>query len=301
MNQPQFKGTGVALVTPFLNGAVDYKSLEKIIDHVINGGVDYIVALGSTGESVMLNSKETVEVISFIVEKVQKRVPIVAGHFGQNSTAHLLERIKRTDFSGISAIMSSSPSYVKPTQEGIYQHYMAVADVSPLPIIIYNVPGRTASNVKPATIVRLANDHSKFIGVKDATGNILQSIDIIKDKPKGFLVLSGDDPTAMAHILIGGDGIISVIANSIPKEFSNMINTVLAGNHDKAKQLNDKIHGLHHWMYIEGNPVGIKAAMEFQNLCAREVRLPLMPMTKNNFEMMSKELEHFLLTAHKVS
>lgn len=299
MNPQQFKGTGVALVTPFLNGAVDYPALEKIIEHVLKGGVDFVVALGSTGEAVMLTHEETNEVMSFIVQKVNKRVPIVAGHFGGNSTRHLIERVYRTDFTGIDAIMSSSPSYVKPTQEGIYQHYMALAEVSPLPIIIYNVPGRTSSNVKPSTILRLANADSKFIAVKDATGNILQSISIIKDKPENFLVLSGDDPTAMAHMLAGGDGVISVIANALPKAFTNIINACIAGDKEKARHLNDLIHDLHHWMYVEGNPAGIKAALHFQDLCTKEVRLPLVPMTADCYEGMSKDLEQFLLTFHK--
>jgi len=301
MNLQQFKGVGVAIVTPFKNGAVDFDNLERIIEHVIDGGVDYIVALGSTGESVMLNKNECTQIISFIVKKTNNRVPIVAGHFGGNSTGHLIERLENNDFTGVSAIMSSSPSYVKPSQEGIYQHYMAVAEASPLPLIIYNVPGRTSSNVEPATIVRLANDHSKFIAVKDATGSLTQSIEIIKDKPKDFLVLSGDDPTAMAHMLIGGDGIISVIANSIPKAFSNMINAAAAGDLAKAKHLNDLMHDLHHWLYVEGNPVGIKAALEFQDLCSREVRLPLVGMTNDTYQLMTKELEKVLLNIHQVS
>jgi len=299
MNLQQFRGTGVAIVTPFLKGAVDYKSLEKIIDHIIEGGVNYIVALGSTGESVMLTRKETNAVLAFIVKKTNKRVPVVAGHFGGNSTNHLIERVKEADLTGVAAIMSSSPSYVKPTQEGIYRHYMALAEVSPLPIILYNVPGRTSSNMKPATILRLANADSKFIAIKDATGDILQSIAIIRDKPDNLLVLSGDDPTAMAHVLAGGDGVISVVANAIPRSFTNMINATMAGEVKKARKLNDLIHNLHHWMYVEGNPTGVKAALSFQNLCTKEVRLPLVPLTKDRYGGMAKELEQFLLTVHK--
>ena len=301
MNLQQFKGTGVAIVTPFLDGAIDFNALERIVEHVIEGGINFIVALGSTGEALLLNREEQNKVLACIIEKVNKRVPIVAGHFGGNNTNQLIKKIRETDFTGVTAIMSSSPSYVKPTQEGIYQHYMAIADAAPLPIIIYNVPGRTASNIKPSTILRLANDHSNFIGVKDATGNILQSIEIIKDKPDHFLVLSGDDPTAMAHVLAGGDGVISVISNAIPRAFTNMINATLDGEQEKARHLNDLIHNLHHWMYVEGNPAGVKAALHFQDLCSMEVRLPLVAMNKDTYHSMSEELEKFLLTFHKTS
>ncbi len=301
MNPQQFKGTGVAIVTPFLNGAIDFDALERIIEHVINGGVNYIVALGSTGEAVLLNKKEQTQVLSFIVEKVNKRLPIVAGHFGGHSTQLLIEKAQSTDLTGVSAIMSSSPSYVKPTQEGIYQHFMVFSEAAPLPIIAYNVPSRTGSNMKPTTAIRLANDSSNIIGVKDATGDIVQSIEIIKDKPKDFLVLSGDDPSAMAHIMAGGDGVISVISNSIPKAFTNMVNAALAGQQHKAAKLNGLIHNLHHWMYVEGNPTGVKAALHFQGLCSKELRLPLMAMTNDTYQSMSVELEQFLLTFHKAS
>ena len=300
MNLQQFRGTGVAIVTPFLNGAVDFNALERVVEHVIKGGINFIVALGSTGEALLLSPEEQNQVLAFIVEKTNKRVPIVAGQFGGNNTKQLIEKFQETDFTGVTAIMSSSPSYVKPTQEGIYQHYMAIAKVSPLPIIIYNVPSRTASNIKPTTILRLAHDNAKFVAVKDATGNILQSIEIIKAKPDNFLVLSGDDPTAMVHVLAGGDGVISVIANAIPKAFSNMINATLNGKHKTARHVNDLIHNLHHWMYVEGNPAGVKAALHFQNLCSTEVRLPLTSMTDDTYQSLSEELEQFLLTFHKV-
>lgn len=293
MNQQQFSGTGVALVTPYQQGKVDFDALEHIIEHVITGGVDFIVSLGSTGEAIMLTTQECKEIFKFTLERVNGRLPVVAGLFGANSTLHLLERMRNyaPELEGFSAIMSSSPSYVKPTQEGIFQHYMALEAVSPLPIIIYNVPARTASNVCAETTLRLANASKKFIAVKEASGQMDQIVSIIKHKPEGFLVLSGDDTLTLPIIACGGQGIISVIANALPEQFSTMVRAALSGDFDTARRIHLDLHDIHPLLYVDGNPAGIKAVMHQMGLCNNEVRLPLVPVRENTYENLKKELE----------
>jgi 4-hydroxy-tetrahydrodipicolinate synthase len=292
MNYQIFRGTGVALITPFMpEGGVDFSALERIIDHVVEGKVDYIVSLGTTGEAITLNSRECQEVLSFTVKYVAGRVPIVAGYFGSNSTTHLLERIKSVNLEGVSALLSSSPAYSKPTQEGIFQHYMAVADASPLPIILYNVPGRTASNVAPETLIRLANESSKFVGVKEASGNMNQIQYLLKHRPStDFLVISGDDQTTLASIACGADGVISVIANAYPKEWTSMVNAAMGGDFVVSRHLNDFLHDIHPLLYVEGNPVGIKAACSILELSPNVFRLPLTPMTVGNYNKLRVEM-----------
>ena len=294
MKQQQFRGTGVALVTPFKNGEIDFTSLGRIIEHTIDGGVDYLVSLGTTGESVTLNTDESQKVFDFTIKVNAGRVPLIAGLFGGNDTAALVRKIKNFDFSGFDGILSSSPAYNKPTQEGIYQHYMKIAEASPVPIIIYNVPGRTASNILPETILRLANASNKFVAVKEASGDIVQGMKIIKEKPEHFSVLSGDDPTAFSLITAGGQGVISVIANALPEQFSEMVRSALAGDIDTARELNLRMLDLHPWLYVDGNPAGIKAALEILNLGTRNVRLPLVPIQERNFLGLKKELEKVL-------
>ncbi len=293
MNQQQFSGTGVALVTPYRKGKVDFDALERIIEHVIKGGVDFIVSLGSTGESVMLTTAECKEVFKHTFEKVNGRVPIVGGLFGANSTAHLLERLKVYDdvMGGFSAIMSSSPSYVKPTQEGIYQHFMALEAASPLPIIIYNVPGRTASNVTADTTLRLARASKKFIAVKEASGQIDQACSIIKHRPEDFLVLSGDDALTLPILACGGNGVISVIANALPEQFSGMVRAALSGDFDTARRLHLDLHDIHPLLYVDGNPAGIKALLKIMGLCSSEIRSPLMPVRDSTYDRLKVELE----------
>ena len=286
----QFRGTGVALVTPFKNGEVDFPALDKIIAHTINGGVDFLVSLGTTGEEASLTDAESHQVLQRAIQINAGRLPIVAGNFGGNDTAALVHKINSFDFTGVDAIMSSSPAYVKPNQEGIYQHYMALAAASPVPIIIYNVPGRTGSNITPATLVRLANASKKFIAVKDASGSIEQGTKTIKDKPDSLLFLSGDDENALALAACGSDGVISVIANSHPAEYATMMRSALNGDYESAKAINLALLDVHHYLYVEGNPVGIKAAMEILGFCSSEVRLPLAPMSAENYEGLKKEL-----------
>ncbi|MFK7776183.1 MAG: 4-hydroxy-tetrahydrodipicolinate synthase [Saprospiraceae bacterium] len=288
----QFRGTGVAVVTPFLsNGVIDFDTLEKILEYQIDEGVDYIVSLGTTGEAITLSSDECLSVLNFTKKIVRKRVPIVAGLFGRNDTRALVERIKSFDFEGFAGILSSSPAYNKPTQEGIFQHYMELAKVSPLPIIIYNVPGRTASNVNADTIVRLANASEKFAAVKDASGDLVQGMKTIKNKPAHFSVLSGDDPTCLPLLACGGDGVISVIANAFPREFSTMVNAGMEGDLKTANYINEALLDVHQWLYCEGNPVGIKGAMELLNFGQRDVRLPLVKLSETNLENLKLEMD----------
>lgn len=290
----RFIGTGVAIVTPFQNGHVDFTALEKIIEHVINGGVNYIVALGSTGEAATLDDAECRHILDFCIEKINNRVPLMAGNFGGNNTRELVSRIKNFDFSGIDAILSASPSYVKPSQEGIYQHYMAIAEVSPVPIMLYNVPGRTSSNMTWETTVRLAEKSEKFVGIKEASGDLVQVTHVIKNKPDHFIVTSGDDELTLPMMALGGDGVISVIANALPRQFSMMINAALDNDVYAAREINFLTFPLHKWLYTEGNPTGIKAAMNVLNLCSPEMRSPLLPMTEKNHDLMKKVLNDIL-------
>ncbi len=291
----RFRGTGVALVTPFKNdGSIDWEDLEKIIEHVIAGGVEFLVSLGTTGESVTLSDEEHRQILDFTIKTNRGRRPVVAGVFGGNNTAEMVKKISNFNFEGIDALLSSNPSYSKPGQEGIFQHYMALAEVSPKPIIIYNVPSRTSSNMNAETTLRLANASDKFLGIKEASDDIYQVMKIIKGKPKNFLVLSGDDFITLPLIAAGGDGVISVIANTTPRPFTDMVRAALRQDMPTAQQLNLKLLELYKLLFIEGNPVGVKAALELQGLCSREVRLPLVPMTEQGVHLIMAEMEKVL-------
>ncbi|MFT5998245.1 MAG: 4-hydroxy-tetrahydrodipicolinate synthase [Neolewinella sp.] len=288
---PRFSGTGVALITPFLpDSTVDFPALGNIIDYVIEGGVDYIVCLGTTGEAITLSSEECRKILDFTLRHVDGRVEIVAGFFGGNYTDKLETAIKGYNFDGVAGIMSSSPAYSKPPQSGIYQHFMRVADASPLPVIIYNVPGRTSSNVLPETVLRLSEDHENFAAVKEASGKLEQSVEILKHCHDNFGVLSGDDPITAAVIALGGHGGISVIANALPKHFSGMVNAALASDFPRARKLNFDMLDIHPLLYVEGNPVGIKAAVSMLGLCHNYLRVPLMPLSEPNREKLRKLL-----------
>lgn len=292
MKQPKFSGTGVALVTPFSNDlSVDYPALECIIEYVIAGGVDFIVSLGTTGEAVTLSTEECRQVFDFTIQKVNGRLPLVAGLFGSNYTEKLVNGVKNYNLEGFDAIMSSSPAYNKPPQEGIFRHYMALEKVSPVPIIIYNVPGRTGSNVLPSTVLRLAEASNKFIAVKEASGDLVQAMQILKNRPDNFLVLSGEDPLTLPMIATGANGVISVIANAYPRHFSEMVRSALQGNYPKAQQLNLELLDIHPWLYCEGNPVGIKGAMEKLGYCSRQVRIPLVPLSDSSYQRLAAEME----------
>lgn len=291
----RFRGTGVALVTPFKNnGSIDWEDLEKLIEHVIAGGVEYLVSLGTTGESVTLSDEEHRQILDFTIKINRGRRPLVAGIFGGNNTTALVEKIQSFNFEGIDALLSSNPAYSKPGQEGIFRHYMELAEVSPKPIIIYNVPSRTSSNMTAETTLRLANASDKFLGIKEASDDIYQVMKIIKGRPKNFLVLSGDDFITLPLIASGGDGVISVIANTTPRPFTDMVRAALRNDLTTAQQLNMKLLELYKLLFIEGNPVGVKAALELQGICGRDVRLPLVPMTEQGVHLIMAEMEKVL-------
>jgi 4-hydroxy-tetrahydrodipicolinate synthase len=271
----KFRGTGVAIVTPFNEDkSIDYNSLEKLVEHLITNGIDYLVVQGTTGESVTLTDEEKKEVLAFIIKVNNGRLPIVLG-IGGNSTATVVDLFKTTDLTGVDAILSVSPYYNKPTQEGIYQHYKALSEVATKPIILYNVPGRTSSNILPETTLRLANDFENIIAIKEASGSLEQCMKIINKKPKNFLVISGDDALTLPMIACGGDGVISVIANAFPKGFSDMVKNALNADMTVAQQLHYKYFEMIHYLFVEGNPAGVKAALKILGITGDAVRLPL--------------------------
>lgn len=295
----KFRGTGVAIITPFkTDGAIDWAALERVIHHVTQeNGVDYIVSLGTTGEAITLSSAECKEVFNFTKKTVNGKVPLVAGLFGSNNTATGIDRFKNyaSELDGFDAVLSSSPSYNKPSQEGIFQHYMALEKATPVPIIIYNVPSRTGSNVTAKTTIRLAEASEKFVATKEASGNLVQCMEIIKHRPDDFLVLSGDDPITLPLIGAGGDGVISVIANAFPVEFSQMVRHALNGNYAEARRLNNLTLEVHPWLYVENNPCGIKAALHQLGLIENAVRMPLVPQSGANYDNLKIEVEKVLV------
>ena len=271
----KFKGTGVALVTPFTKDhSIDFAALGRVIDHVIKGGVEYVVALGTTGETPTLSREEKKSLVKYIVEKVNKRVAVVVG-IGGNHTGEVIDTFKQYDLRGVDGILSVSPYYNKPNQQGIFQHYKAIASESPLPVIIYNVPGRTGSNISAETTLQLAREMKNIVAVKEASGNLDQIMKIIKYKPKDFLVISGDDLITLPIIASGGDGVISVIANALPAEFSEMTRQALNGNYPKAQRLHYKIDEFTRLIFADGSPAGVKCLMEKLKICASHVRMPL--------------------------
>jgi 4-hydroxy-tetrahydrodipicolinate synthase len=286
----KFKGTGVAIVTPFKeNRSVDFDGLGRLVEHLISGGIDYLVVNGTTGESVTLSRQEKLDVLAFVIKVNNGRVPLVFG-IGGNNTQDILDCFHTYDFTGVDAILSVSPFYNKPSQEGIYQHYKAIAEICPLPLILYNVPARTGSHMEAETVLRLANDCKNVIGVKEASGVIFNSMKIIKNKPEGFLVISGDDILNLPIIASGGDGIISVIANAFPKDYSNMVKAALTSDFKTAQQLHYKYFDMVHYMFVDGNPPGIKATLKILGICGDTLRLPLVKVTNSTFQA----LEHLI-------
>jgi 4-hydroxy-tetrahydrodipicolinate synthase len=275
----KFLGTGVALITPFnADLSVDHKALANLVNFNIENGTNYLVISGTTGESVTITKQEKKEIIATISKANNGRVPMVLG-IGGNNTSEIIEEIKATDFTGIDAILSVSPYYSKPTQEGIYQHFKAISLVSPVDIILYNVPGRTASNMLPATTLRLANDFKNIVAVKEASNNVAQYLQLIKNKPADFLIISGDDDLALGVVLAGGAGVISVIGQAFPKEFSKMIQLGLEGKAKEAYEMHFKLMNITSQIFEENNPAGIKAVLEVLKLSSDAVRLPLVPAT----------------------
>lgn len=286
----KFKGTGVAVITPFLKDkTVDYDSLSHLINHLITNGIDYLVALGSTAEAATLNADEKIKIASLFVTINQGRVPLVIG-VGGNNTMEVVQELKTRDFTGYDAILSVSPSYNKPTQEGLYQHYKALSQASPLPIILYNVPGRTAQNIKPNTVLRLAQDFKNIIGIKEAAGDMAQALELLRIKPVEFDIISGDDLLALPITAAGGSGVISVIGQGIPNDFSKMIRLGLAGSLMEANAILFKMMPLIELVFAEGNPAGIKSILHQKNLCENILRLPLTPVSQELNEQISQFL-----------
>lgn len=281
-------GTGVALITPFKSDfSVDTEALSKIVNYQIDNGIDYLVALGTTAETATLNLEERQLVIDTIIKANAGIIPVVLG-VGGNNTAAVVEELKTADLSAFDAILSVSPYYNKPTQEGIYQHFKAIANASPIPVIIYNVPGRTASNISPSTVIRLAQDFENIIGIKEAAGDIVQAMKIIEGTPKDFLVISGDDMITLPMVLAGGAGVISVIAEGFPKIFSDMVRLGLDRKVDEAYKLHYQIANCIDHIFEQGNPAGIKEVFKSLGLCENVVRLPLVSVDKTLAETIQK-------------
>jgi 4-hydroxy-tetrahydrodipicolinate synthase len=276
-------GTGVAMVTPFKQDlSIDFDGLALLIEYLIEGGVEFLVSMGTTGESAVLAQQEKEDVVSFTKKKINGRVPFVLG-LGGNDTAARVTQIKQTDFSGVDAILSVSPAYNKPTQEGIYQHFKAVSKACPVGIILYNVPGRTSSNMAAQTTVRLAKDFKNIVAIKEASGNMEQIMAILRDRPSNFKVLSGDDALTLPMVLMGADGVISVQAMAQPKEFSDMVRAGLAGDLQKARALHyPQLEVIDH-LFAESNPAGVKACLEIKGICEAFVRLPLVSISKDRY------------------
>jgi 4-hydroxy-tetrahydrodipicolinate synthase len=287
------KGTGVAIVTPFTkDGDLDFKAHEKIIEHLLKGKIEYIVALGTTGEKSTLTKEEKLAVTQQTLDVVDGRLPVVLG-VGGNNTMEAVQSLKRENLSGISAILSVCPYYNRPTQEGLYQHFKMIAKASPLPVILYNVPSRTSCNLTDETTLRLANDFENIIGIKEASGNFGQIMNIIKNRPKGFLVISGDDLITLPILACGGDGVISVVANAFPKDFSEMTRQALAGDFDKARKLHYKLTKITNLLFADGSPGGIKAALEIMGLCTSFARLPLVEINKKVYTALKEEIKNY--------
>lgn len=280
-DKTKLDGTGVAIVTPFHNyGTIDFGSLEKLVNFIIEGGVDFIVPLGTTSEAPTLTDDEKSAVMDVVLETVDGRVPVVMG-MGGNSTQALVSKIKKTDFEGIDAILSVAPYYNKPSQRGIYSHFKAIAASCPVPVILYNVPGRTSSNISAETTLNLANDFDNIIAIKEASGNFGQVMDILRGKPEGFEVFSGDDAITFPLMTLGATGVISVVANAYPIPFSDMVRYIKSGDYEKARKIHYSLIPIMQQMFADGNPAGVKVALEAMGLLKNNLRLPLVKANKS--------------------
>lgn len=288
MEQNKFTGLGVAMVTPFSeNGSIDIPALKKLTTFLIDGNVDYLVVQGTTGESPVLSKSEKQQTLDIVKEVNNGRLPIVFG-IGGNNTAALIEDFSSYDLSGVSGILSASPYYNKPTQEGIYQHYKAIAAATELPIILYNVPGRTASNVSAETTIRLANECSNIVAVKEASGSMEQIMEIIQNKPEGFAVISGDDALTLPILACGGDGLISVVGNAFPLQYKKMIEAAVNNNMETARAEHYKILPIINHLFAEGNPAGIKEVLLHKDITKAHVRLPLVNVSADRKNLLKK-------------
>lgn len=291
----KFRGTGVALVTPFKdNFSVDYDSLERLINFNIENGIDYFVVMGTTAEVVTLSAEEKQKVIDFIIGKNNNRIPLVIG-IGGNNTSEVIKTIQNTDLKPFDGILSVSPYYNKPTQEGVYQHFKAIAEATETPIILYNVPSRTGGQgILPSTAIRLAKEFKHIVAIKEATGDMGIAMELIQNRPEGFLVLSGDDEFALPLVYLGGDGVISVIGEGLPKEFSDMMNYALEGKVKEANALHYQCLQMIHLIFEEGNPAGIKDLLKQRNILdSNQVRLPLVAASDGLQNKINKELKEF--------
>jgi len=287
----KFKGTGVAVITPFKNDlSIDFAAMGRIIEHIIAGGVNYIVLLGTTGESSTLNREEKSALTSFAVEAIGKRVPLVVG-IGGNNTSDIVSYIRQSDMDGVDAILSVAPYYNKPCQKGLFQHFRQIALASPVPVILYNVPSRTASSILPETCLELAKSCDNIIGIKESSGNYENMMKIIKDKPDNFLVISGNDMDVLTVTAVGGAGVISVLANAYPAECSELVQQALKYNFKIAREIQFKFLEMTGLLFAEGNPGGIKAVMSNMNLCQNNLRLPLVPVSRSMQTRIARAME----------
>lgn len=288
-----FKGTGVALITPFHEyGTIDFSSFERIIEHVISNDVDYIVTLGTTGESPTISGDEKMALVDFVVETVNKRVPVMFG-LGGNNTQEIINTIKSVSFDEVDAVLSVCPYYNKPGQQGIYNHYKAVAGACPVPVVLYNVPGRTSCNISADTTLNLARDFSNIVGIKEASGNFVQIMEIIKRKPKDFVVISGDDALTFPLMTMGVQGVISVVANAYPAQFSEMVRLLRKGKIKKARNIHYSLIDIINALFEDGSPGGIKAVMEIMGFCSNTLRLPLAPVASSTYDKLKVLVENY--------
>lgn len=287
----RFKGSGVAIVTPFKNdSSLDFSALGRVVEHIIQGGINYIVVLGTTGESATLTKDEKKAVVSYVIEAVNGRIPIVAG-IGGNNTQEVINTIRHTDFTGIDGILSVAPYYNKPTQRGLFQHFKSIANCSPVPVIMYNVPGRTGCNLNAETCLELAKECDNIAGVKEASGDITQIMKIIRGKPESFNVISGDDMLTLPVIAAGGAGVISVLANAFPAATAELVSNALKNNYKTAREIQFKYLEIIELLFTEGNPAGVKAMLAILNKCQNILRLPLVPVSRATLTRIQKAVE----------
>ncbi len=287
----KFRGTGVAIVTPFKNdSSIDFAALGRVVNHVITGGVNYIVVLGTTGESVTLTKDEKKAIISYVAEVTDSRVPLVVG-FGGNNTQEVINCIRHSNLTGIDGILSVAPYYNKPNQRGLFQHFKAIANSTSIPVILYNVPGRTCSNITSETCLELANECENIVAIKEASGDMGQIMRIVRNKPDNFSVISGDDLLTIPVIAAGGSGVISVLANAFPAATSELVTNALKSNYKSAREIQFRYLEMVELLFIDGNPAGVKAMLSIMNLCLNNLRLPLVPVNRPIYTRIQKAIE----------
>jgi 4-hydroxy-tetrahydrodipicolinate synthase len=287
----KFRGTGVAIITPFKNdSSIDFAALGRVVNHIISGGVNYIVVLGTTGESATLSKDEKQAIIAYVVEVTDGRVPLMVG-IGGNSTQDVINCVRQTNLTGIDGILSVAPYYNKPNQKGLLQHFKAIATCSPIPVVLYNVPGRTCSNISSETCLQLANECENIVGIKEASGDLAQIMRIIKSKPDNFNVISGDDMMTLPIIALGGTGVISVLANAFPAATNELVTDSLKSNFKAARDIQLRYLEIIDLLFLDGNPAGVKAMLSIMNLCQNNLRLPLVPVNRTIYGRIQKALE----------